>query len=49
MGWVRILGWKDPPVFVLPDNITPKQKQSLREYCLTEKLKYKDFPEVLKS
>lgn len=48
-GWIRILGWKDPPVFVLPNNITPKQKVSLREYCIKNELKYKDFPEILKS
>lgn len=49
MGWLRILGWNDPPCFVIPDNITPKQKQALREYCISEKVLYKDFPEILKS
>lgn len=45
-GWIRILGWRDPPCFSLPDRITPKQKQSLREYCIKEELKYSDFPEI---
>lgn len=49
LGWIRILGWKDPPVFVIPDMITPKQKTSLREYCIKNSLLYADFPEILKS
>lgn len=49
MGWIRILGWKDPPVFVLPTQINPKQKQSLREYCFSNNVNYQDYPEILKS
>jgi len=49
LGWIRILGWKDPPLFVIPDMITPKQKISLREYCIKNSLRYADFPEILKS
>jgi len=47
-GWIKILGWTDPPSFVLPDNITPKQKQTLREYCISQKVAYESWPEILK-
>ena len=49
LGWVRILGWKDPPSFVLPNKITVKQKQVLRDYCLNNEVPYNAFPEILKS
>lgn len=49
LGWLRILGWKDPPDFVLPNKITVKQKQSLRNYCLNNEVPYHAFPELLKS
>lgn len=48
-GWARILGWTDPPTFVLPETIGVKLKNSIREYCLSQKLSYLDFPEMLKS
>jgi hypothetical protein len=35
-GWARILGWTDPPRFSLPDHITPKQRQAIKEYCQSE-------------
>lgn len=49
LGWVRILGWKDPPNFVLPNKITVKQKLVLRDYCLNNEVPYHAFPEILKS
>jgi hypothetical protein len=48
-GWIRILGWTDPPSFVLPDNMSPKQKISLREYCINQGVAYTAWPEILKS
>jgi hypothetical protein len=48
-GWIRILGWTDPPSFSLPGRITPKQKNSLRDYCVGQGLSYQNFPEILKS
>lgn len=48
-GWARILGWTDPPTFVLPNKITPKIKLALKDYCLASDVAYKDFPEILKS
>lgn len=45
-GWVRILGWTDPPTFSLPEHITPKQKRSIKEYCQTEGC---DLPYELKN
>ena len=32
-GWVRILGWTDPPTWDLPKKLTPKQKRAIKEYC----------------
>lgn len=49
LGWIRILGWRDPPCFVLPTKITTKQKQVLRDYCLNNEVPYVAFPEILKS
>lgn len=49
LGFIRILGWSDPPNFVLPNRITPKQKQALRNYCISNNLIYGNFPEILKS
>jgi hypothetical protein len=48
-GWLKILGWTDPPQFVLPDRIGPKQKQAIREYCISQKVSYEFWPEILKS
>lgn len=48
-GWIRILGWTDPPSFVIPKRITPKQKNALRDYCTGQKLKYEHFPDILKT
>lgn len=48
-GWIRILGWTDPPNFVLPNRITPNQKNALRDYCVSQKVSYEFFPEILKS
>lgn len=48
-GWIRILGWNDPPNFVIPTRITPKQRTSLRDYCLNNEVPYAAFPEILKS
>lgn len=48
-GWARILGWTDPPSFSLPNYIGPKLKAAIREYCLSQKLDYIHFPEMLKS
>ena len=35
MGWIRILGWKDPPEFHFNPNSkkTPKQIKAVKEYC----------------
>jgi hypothetical protein len=49
LGWVRILGWKDPPCFVIESRITVKQKTALRDYCLNNEVPYNAFPEILKS
>ena len=48
-GWVRILGWSDPPYFVIPDKVTPKLKSAIREYCLSADVAYEAFPDILKS
>jgi len=32
-GWVRILGWTDPPTFSLPSKLTPKQRKAIKDYC----------------
>lgn len=48
-GWIKIVGWADPPRFVIPSMITPSQKNALREYCIKNKVLYKYFPEILKS
>jgi len=45
-GWLRILGWSDPPSFVFPLKFTPKQKIAVRDYCMRERI---DVPERLKS
>ena len=44
-GWVRILGWTEPPTFVLPKSLTVKAKLAVKDYCLYEKI---SFPERLK-
>lgn len=33
-GWVRILGWTDPPTFSLPSKIGPKLKKAIKDYCI---------------
>lgn len=48
-GWIRILGWTDPPSFVITARITPKQKTALRDYCMGNDVPYEAFPEILKS
>ena len=35
LGWVRILGWTDPPRFIFPVKLTPKQIRVVKEYCQT--------------
>jgi len=45
LGWVRVLGWAGPS-FVVPKNITPSQKQSIKEYCWANEC---DFPKEVKS
>jgi hypothetical protein len=47
-GWIRILGWTDTPTFVI-EKVTPKQKITLRQYCISENVHHKDWPEILKS
>lgn len=32
-GWVRILGWTDPPTFSLPKKLTTKQRKAIKDYC----------------
>lgn len=39
-GWVRVLGWCDPPVFSLPKKLTVKQKNALKDYCLDNGVDY---------
>lgn len=48
-GWTRILGWTDPPTFVIPSRISPNVKNAIREYCISQKVSYEFFPEILKS
>ena len=45
LGWVRVLGWtRNGPSFILPLNITPSQKQSVKEYCYKNECKFpKEF------
>lgn len=47
-GWIRILGWTDPPTFVY-NSINPKQKETLREYCVSNDVPYEAFPKILKT
>lgn len=49
LGWIRILGWNDPPNFVIIGRVTPKQRNALKSYCLSNDVPYHAFPEVLKS
>jgi hypothetical protein len=46
LGWVRILGWKDPPCFSLPKHITVKQRVAIKDYCLDNCC---DLPENMKN
>ena len=48
-GWIRILGWTDPPSFVITGRVTPKQRNALKDYCLGNDVPYQAFPEILKS
>lgn len=48
-GWCRILGWTSVPTFVLPSDIRPKMKNALRDYCVSNSVEYKDYPEILKN
>ncbi len=48
-GWTQILGWTNPPTFVIPSRISPNVKNSIREYCISQKVSYEFFPEILKS
>ena len=43
--WCRILGWTNPPQFVIPKKITPKMMNSIRDYCHTYGIQY---PEEIK-
>ena len=45
-GWLRVLGWSNPPQFVFPNKLTPKQKQAVRDYCANERI---GLPERLKN
>lgn len=47
-GWIRILGWTNPPSFSI-NTVSPKQKNALRDYCTSEKVSYEFWPEILKS
>ena len=49
LGWIRILGWTDPPKFVITKRVTPKQRITLKDYCLNNDVPYQSFPEILKS
>jgi len=49
LGWIRILGWTDPPTFVLPADIRPKLRDALKSYCVSNDVSYNDWPEILKS
>jgi len=42
MGWARILGWTDPPTFVLPNKIGPKLMKAIKDYCQSNGVKYPD-------
>lgn len=33
LGWIRILGWTDPPTFSLPERPTAKQRRAVKSYC----------------
>lgn len=45
-GWVRVLGWTDPPTWCIPDRITPKQRVAIKEYCQSQGC---DLPDELNS
>jgi hypothetical protein len=45
-GWIRILGWNDPPNFVITCRVTPKQRIALKDYCLGNDVPYAGFPEL---
>lgn len=32
-GWIRILGWTDPPTFSMPERPTPMQRKAVKDYC----------------
>lgn len=49
LGWIRILGWSEPPIFVITGRVTPKQRITLKDYCLKNNVPYDAFPEILKS
>lgn len=49
LGWIRILGWTDPPNFVITCRVTPNQRNSLKDYCLSTGIPYSAFPDILKS
>jgi len=42
LGWTRILGWCDPPSFVIPKDVSKKVKSMIKDYCLDNGC---DFPE----
>ena len=44
-GWCRILGWTDPPSFVIPKKINPKLKTAIKDYCHNNGVNY---PEEIK-
>lgn len=49
LGWIRILGWNDPPCFVIPNKISVIQKSTLKDYCMGQNVDYSAWPEILKS
>jgi len=44
-GWCRILGWTNPPTFVIPKTLTPRLKKSIKTYCQNNGVMY---PERIK-
>lgn len=42
LGWCRILGWSDPPGFVIPKKIGPKLKTAIKDYCHNNGVNYPD-------
>lgn len=45
-GWLKIMGWSDPPNFYFPPKRTPKQIKAVKDYCQSNSV---DLPDELKS